>query len=120
MTEEIPLPLDHYVTLGRSGHDPAKRDRLVIAPKFGGNMFKGDVNGGSNRKSILMHGDASQRRLRTDYIDEGAVYRDFRHPRLEDCARASSVSKRMIITEKSRLWPAPAGTSGSMDPCLEH
>jgi hypothetical protein len=84
-------------------------------------MCKGDVNGGGgNRKSILMHGEASQRRLRTDYIDEGAVYRDFRHARLEDCTRVSSVSKRMIITEKSRLWPAPAGTSGSMDPCLEH
>jgi aryl-alcohol dehydrogenase-like predicted oxidoreductase len=52
------------------GHDPAKRDRVVIATKFGGNMFKGDANGGGgNRKSILMHCEASLRRLRTDYID---------------------------------------------------
>src|ERR1700742_1886560 len=36
------------------GHDPKKRDRLVIATKFSANMDVGDPNGGgSNRKSIM-------------------------------------------------------------------
>ncbi|MDC3955208.1 aldo/keto reductase [Polyangium jinanense] len=52
------------------GHDPQKRDRLVIATKFSGNLYVGDPNGGgSNRKSILAACEQSLRRLRTDYID---------------------------------------------------
>src|SRR5690348_1399848 len=52
------------------GHDPHKRDRLVIATKFSGNLHVGDPNGGgSNRKSILAACEQSLRRLRTDYID---------------------------------------------------
>lgn len=52
------------------GHDPQKRDRLVIATKFSGNLYIGDPNGGgSNRKSILAACEQSLRRLRTDYID---------------------------------------------------
>lgn len=52
------------------GCDAAKRDRVVIATKFGGNMHRGDPNGGgANRKSILAHCEASLRRLQTDYID---------------------------------------------------
>ncbi|WP_437589799.1 aldo/keto reductase [Sorangium sp. So ce1000] len=52
------------------GHDRQKRDRLVIATKFSGNLYVGDPNGGgSNRKSILAACEQSLRRLRTDYID---------------------------------------------------
>jgi aryl-alcohol dehydrogenase-like predicted oxidoreductase len=52
------------------GHDPQKRDRLVIATKFSANLDVGDPNGGgSNRKSILAACEQSLRRLRTDYID---------------------------------------------------
>jgi aryl-alcohol dehydrogenase-like predicted oxidoreductase len=52
------------------GYDPQKRDRLVIATKFSGNLYVGDPNGGgSNRKSILAACEQSLRRLRTDYID---------------------------------------------------
>jgi aryl-alcohol dehydrogenase-like predicted oxidoreductase len=52
------------------GHSAAKRDRLVIATKFSGNLYPGDPNGGgSGRKSILNACDNSLRRLRTDYID---------------------------------------------------
>lgn len=48
----------------------SKRDRLVIATKFMGNMYPGDPNGGgANRKSILAACEQSLRRLRTDYID---------------------------------------------------
>jgi aryl-alcohol dehydrogenase-like predicted oxidoreductase len=52
------------------GRDPAKRDRVVIATKFSGNMYPKDPNGGgANRKSILAACEASLTRLQTDYID---------------------------------------------------
>jgi len=52
------------------GHDRNKRDRLVIATKFSGNLYVGDPNGGgSNRKSVIAACEQSLRRLRTDYID---------------------------------------------------
>jgi len=52
------------------GHDRQRRDRLVIATKFSGNLDIGDPNGGgSNRKSIFAACEQSLRRLRTDYID---------------------------------------------------
>ncbi|HEY4012958.1 MAG TPA: aldo/keto reductase [Polyangiaceae bacterium] len=52
------------------GHDPSKRDRLVIATKFSANQFPGDPNGGgSSRKSIIAACEQSLRRLQTDYID---------------------------------------------------
>ena len=47
-----------------------KRDRLVIATKFSGNLYPGDPNGGgSSRKSIIAACEQSLRRLQTDYID---------------------------------------------------
>jgi aryl-alcohol dehydrogenase-like predicted oxidoreductase len=53
--------------LGRHG---ARRDRLVIATKFSGNLYPGDPNGGgSGRKSIIAACENSLRRLQTDYID---------------------------------------------------
>ncbi|MEZ4450003.1 MAG: aldo/keto reductase [Nannocystaceae bacterium] len=52
------------------GRHPARRDRLVLATKFSGNLYPGDPNGGgSGRKSILAACDNSLRRLQTDYID---------------------------------------------------
>lgn len=52
------------------GCDPARRDRLVIATKFLGNMYPGDPNGGgSHRKSMVAACEQSLRRLKTDYID---------------------------------------------------
>jgi aryl-alcohol dehydrogenase-like predicted oxidoreductase len=53
--------------VGRHG---ARRDRLVIATKFSGNLYPGDPNGGgSGRKSIVAACENSLRRLQTDYID---------------------------------------------------
>jgi aryl-alcohol dehydrogenase-like predicted oxidoreductase len=47
-----------------------KRDRVVIATKFGMNLFAGDPNGGgAGRKAILAQCEESLRRLQTDYID---------------------------------------------------
>jgi aryl-alcohol dehydrogenase-like predicted oxidoreductase len=52
------------------GQHPARRDRLVLATKFSGNLYPGDPNGGgSGRKSIVAACENSLRRLRTDYID---------------------------------------------------
>ncbi len=52
------------------GFDPARRDRLVIATKFSGNLYPGDPNGGgSGRKSVISACENSLRRLQTDYID---------------------------------------------------
>jgi len=52
------------------GREPAKRDRLVIATKFLGNLYPGDPNGGgAHRKGIYAACEQSLRRLQTDYID---------------------------------------------------
>jgi aryl-alcohol dehydrogenase-like predicted oxidoreductase len=52
------------------GRHPARRDRLVLATKFSGNLYPGDPNaGGSGRKAIIGSLENSLRRLRTDYID---------------------------------------------------
>jgi len=52
------------------GRHAARRDRLVIATKFSGNLYLGDPNGGgSGRKSIVAACENSLRRLQTDYID---------------------------------------------------
>lgn len=47
-----------------------RRDQLVIATKFFGNLYTGDPNGGgASRKSVFQACDNSLRRLQTDYID---------------------------------------------------
>jgi aryl-alcohol dehydrogenase-like predicted oxidoreductase len=52
------------------GRDRARRDRLVIATKFFGNLYTGDPNGGgTSRKTIAASCEQSLRRLQTDYID---------------------------------------------------
>src|ERR1700736_694685 len=52
------------------GRHPARRDRLVIATKFSGNLYPGaPKGGGSGRKSIVAACEQSLRRLQTDYID---------------------------------------------------
>src|SRR6185369_4153282 len=49
---------------------PARRDRVVIATKFGTNLYRGDPNGGgAGRKSLMAACEQSLRRLKTDYID---------------------------------------------------
>jgi aryl-alcohol dehydrogenase-like predicted oxidoreductase len=89
--EESEKILDRYIELGGNFIDTAnfytkshsekiigdhvgrhkeRRDRLVIATKFSGNLYPGDPNGGgSGRKSIVSACENSLRRLQTDYID---------------------------------------------------
>lgn len=52
------------------GRHASRRDRVVIATKFFGGLYRGDPNGGgAGRKSIMSACEHSLRRLQTDYID---------------------------------------------------
>jgi aryl-alcohol dehydrogenase-like predicted oxidoreductase len=52
------------------GRDASRRDRVVIATKFFGNLYPGDPNGGgAGRKTIVASCEQSLRRLQTDHID---------------------------------------------------
>jgi aryl-alcohol dehydrogenase-like predicted oxidoreductase len=49
---------------------PGRRQHVVLASKFFGNMYPGDPNGGgAGRASVIAQLDESLRRLRTDYLD---------------------------------------------------
>jgi aryl-alcohol dehydrogenase-like predicted oxidoreductase len=71
------------------GHDKARRDRLVIATKFSGNLYPGDPNGGgSGRKSIISACENSLRRLQTDYIDLYWLHNWDKHTPIEETMAA--------------------------------
>jgi len=92
------------------GRRPARRDRLVLATKFSGNLHPGDPNGGgSGRKSILAACENSLRRLQTDYIDLYWLHNwDVHTPidetmaALEDLVRAGKV--RYIGVSDTPAW----------------
>ncbi|MEI9941080.1 MAG: aldo/keto reductase [Pseudomonadota bacterium] len=70
-------------------HDREKRDRIVVATKFSGNLYPGDPNGGgSNRKSIIAACEQSLRRLRTDYIDLYYLHIWDKHTPIEETVAA--------------------------------
>lgn len=70
-------------------HDREKRDRVVIATKFSGNLYPGDPNGGgSGRKAIIAACEQSLRRLRTDYIDLYYLHIWDRHTPIEETVAA--------------------------------
>lgn len=53
-----------------SGPGRGRRDRVVIATKFVGNLYRDDPNGGgASRKTIMESCEQSLRRLQTEYID---------------------------------------------------
>jgi aryl-alcohol dehydrogenase-like predicted oxidoreductase len=92
------------------GRHPARRDRLVIATKFSGNLYPGDPNGGgSGRKSIVAACENSLRRLQTDFIDLYWLHNwDVHTPieetmaALEDLVRAGKV--RYIGVSDTPAW----------------
>src|SRR4051812_10096151 len=71
------------------GRHASKRERLVIATKFFGNMFAKDPNGGgAGRKSLIAACEESLRRLQTDYIDLYWMHAWDRHTPIEETMRA--------------------------------
>ncbi len=87
----------NFYTLGHSekiigdhiGRHSAKRDRLVIATKFFGNMFPADPNGGgAGRKSLMAACNESLRRLQTDYIDLYWMHLYDAHTPIDETMRA--------------------------------
>ncbi|BDZ48601.1 aldo/keto reductase [Frondihabitans sucicola] len=64
---------------------PTRRDRLVLATKFGGTLHPTDPNGGgAGRKAIYAQLDESLRRLKTDYIDLYWMHQWDRHTPIEE------------------------------------
>ncbi|WP_224249223.1 aldo/keto reductase [Hyalangium gracile] len=71
------------------GRVPSKRDRVVIATKFFGNLFPSDPNGGgAGRKSLMAACEESLRRLQTDYIDLYWLHCYDPHTPIEETMRA--------------------------------
>ncbi len=71
-----------------SGPGKGRRDRVVIATKFLGNMYMGDPNGGgASRKTIMESCEQSLRRLKTDYIDLYWMHFHDRHTPIDETMR---------------------------------
>ncbi|WP_257461592.1 aldo/keto reductase [Archangium lipolyticum] len=71
------------------GRTPSRRDRVVIATKFFGNLFPEDPNGGgAGAKALIASTHESLRRLRTDYIDLLWMHAWDRHTPIEETMRA--------------------------------
>jgi aryl-alcohol dehydrogenase-like predicted oxidoreductase len=70
------------------GSNRARRDRIVIATKFFGNLYPGDPNGGgAGRKSLTAACEQSLRRLKTDYIDLYWMHAWDRHTPIDETMR---------------------------------
>jgi aryl-alcohol dehydrogenase-like predicted oxidoreductase len=73
---------DHFAERGG-------RDRIVLATKFCGSLYRGDPNaGGAGRKAIHQQLEQSLRRLRTDFIDLYWMHFDDPHTPIEETLRA--------------------------------
>ncbi len=71
------------------GGNRTRRDRVVIATKFFGNLYPGDPNGGgAGRKSLIAACEQSLRRLKTDYIDLYWMHAWDRHTPMHETMRA--------------------------------
>ncbi|MDX6259439.1 MAG: hypothetical protein QOH84_1127 [Kribbellaceae bacterium] len=67
---------------------PGRREHVVLASKFFGNMFPGDPNGGgAGRTSIRAQLDQTLRRLQTDYLDLYYLHNWDRHTPIEETLR---------------------------------
>jgi aryl-alcohol dehydrogenase-like predicted oxidoreductase len=89
---------------------PGRRDRLVLATKFGGTLYPSDPNGGgAGRKAIYAQIHESLRRLKTDYIDLYWMHQWDRHTpiaetlaTLDDLVRAGKI--RAIGVSNVPAW----------------
>jgi aryl-alcohol dehydrogenase (NADP+) len=68
---------------------PGRREHVVLASKFFGNLFPGDPNGGgAGRASIIAQLHETLRRLRTDHLDLYWLHNWDRHTPIEETLRA--------------------------------
>ncbi|WP_199443107.1 aldo/keto reductase [Umezawaea beigongshangensis] len=68
---------------------PGRREHVVLASKFFGNMFPGDPNGGgAGRSSIVAQLEESLRRMRVDHLDLYWLHNWDRHTPIEETMRA--------------------------------
>jgi aryl-alcohol dehydrogenase-like predicted oxidoreductase len=68
---------------------PGRRQHVVLASKFFGNLFPGDPNGGgAGRAAIIAQLDETLRRLNTDYVDLYWLHNWDRHTPVEETMRA--------------------------------
>jgi aryl-alcohol dehydrogenase-like predicted oxidoreductase len=67
---------------------PGRREHVVLASKFFGNLFPGDPNGGgAGRTAIIAQLDETLRRLQTDYLDLYWLHNWDRHTPIEETLR---------------------------------
>jgi len=67
---------------------PGRREHVVLASKFFGNMFPGDPNGGgAGRGAIIAQLHETLRRLRTDHLDLYWLHNWDRHTPIEETMR---------------------------------
>lgn len=67
---------------------PGRRERVVLASKFFGNLFPGDPNGGgAGRSSIIAQLHETLRRMQTDYLDVYWLHNWDRHTPIEETMR---------------------------------
>lgn len=98
------------VLLGNHFAERGGRDRVVLATKFGGNLFSGDPNaGGASRKAVLQQLEHSLRRLRTDYVDLYWLHFDDPHTPLDETLRVlddlvSSGKVRYLGVSDTPAW----------------
>lgn len=79
---------DFFASRTRSASN-CPRDRVVIATKFMGNLYRGDPNGGGGgRKAVVAACEESLRRLQTDYIDLYWAHFMDPHTPIEETVRA--------------------------------
>jgi aryl-alcohol dehydrogenase-like predicted oxidoreductase len=96
-------------------HDREKRDRVVIATKFSGNLYPGDPNGGgANRKSIIAQAEQSLRRLRTDYIDLYYLHIFDKHTPVEETVAAMNDLVKAGKVRYLGISDAPAWKAAQM------
>jgi aryl-alcohol dehydrogenase-like predicted oxidoreductase len=109
-------------TLGRYfAQRPGRRDRVVLATKFGGSMAADDPNsGGAGRKAIRAQLEASLRRLNTDYIDLYWMHQWDRHTPVEetlstltDLVRAGKIHA-IGLSNTPAWWVAEAATTARL------
>jgi aryl-alcohol dehydrogenase-like predicted oxidoreductase len=67
---------------------PGRREHVVLASKFFGNLFPGDPNGGgAGRTAIIAQLNETLRRLQTDYLDLYWLHNWDRHTPIEETLR---------------------------------